>query len=45
LTGCSDDDKYNVGGASNGAYFPEGLEESVEASNEVSVYNIPVLPV
>lgn len=42
LTGCSDDDKYNVGGASNGAYFPEGLEESVEASNEVSVYNIPV---
>jgi hypothetical protein len=42
LTGCSDDDNYNVGDASNGAYFPTGLTSKVEASYQESVYEIPV---
>jgi hypothetical protein len=42
LTGCSDDNNYNAGAASNGAYFPDNLESAVESSNKVSVYEVPV---
>jgi hypothetical protein len=42
LASCSDDNNYVAGNASNGAYFPDGLTSTVEASNEVSVYEVPV---
>ncbi len=42
FTGCTDDDNYSIGDASEGAYFADGTATSVRASNKVTVYEVPV---